>query len=200
MLGLRRNALVLSDAAARAEVAIALGKAETAPSVLLPFAYEMLTPPSPAELSQAVDLLAQIGEEGFSAFNIRERFLRLALPLLGAEARAECDAGTAKLWAEGFERLEKMLEDGEHGTWLQKHLLPFFAGRAHELAGAQEQALEAYLRSLELCPGNIYVLLRLESCRQSSRRPGFSRECPRDSGVLPGIAGDRHVWPALRRL
>ena|GEM_PF-2356491 len=171
LLGLRQEMpLSFPTLQREAEVAIALGKAETAPSVLLPFAYEMLTPPSPAELSQAVDLLAQIGEEGFSAFNIRERFLRLALPLLGAEARAECDAETAKLWAEGFERLEKMLEDGEHGTWLQKHLLPFFAGRAHELAGAQEQALEAYLRSLELCPGNIYVLLRLEKLAGS--RPG----------------------------
>ncbi|HOG51291.1 MAG TPA: O-antigen ligase family protein, partial [Lentisphaeria bacterium] len=70
-----------------AEVAIALGKAETAPNILLPFAYEILTPPSPAEVSQAASLLAQIGGAGFSTFNIRERFLRLALLLLGAEAR-----------------------------------------------------------------------------------------------------------------
>ena len=180
-----------------AEVAIALGKAETTPNVLLPFAYEMLTPPSPEELNQAASLLAQIGEEGFSTFNIRERFLRLALPLLGAEAREERDPAMARFWADGLERLEKMLEDGEHGTWLQKHLLPFFAGRAHELAGDQEQAIEAYQRSLELCPGNIYVLLRLEKLAGS--RPSGLALSESDRKLLTFYQALQRTAPVMAR-
>lgn len=163
LLGLRREVPVSYPTLLReAAVTMTLGKAEEVPNVLLPFAYGVLDPPTPAELKQALDLLAQIGEQGFSTFNIRERFLRLVLPLLAAEARQASGLAMARDWADGLERLEKTLADGEHGPWLQQHLLSFFAGRAYELAGDQALATAAYQRSLALCPGNIYVLLRLE--------------------------------------
>ena len=120
-------------AAAGAEVAIALGKAETTPNVLLPFAYEMLTPPSPEELNQAASLLAH-WRGGFhlqypgAVFGLAHRCWA---PMRRATRQWQVLEGES--WNAG-----KMLEDGEHGT-AAKASAAVFAGRAHELAGDQSK-------------------------------------------------------------
>lgn len=110
---------------------------------------------TPQLLSKAQQCLGDPHLLGHDYFLPRALFLDVALEIMQARH------------TDMSEQLPHLIEQLEHietkaVNWLQRHLIPLFRARAHILLKQPQQAQEALLTCLEICPDNALALLKLQ--------------------------------------
>lgn len=138
-----------------------LGKGDDMVALLTHFAY-VPNPVATDTLQRCLTLLQQHTPLLQEKFFPRHRFLKVALALRLAENGA-ISAASAPLreWLDELQSLHEWNQMHSNHAWIQRHLVPFYIGRLHELAGRLPQAAAAYQDALAISPNNLYVLQRL---------------------------------------
>jgi tetratricopeptide (TPR) repeat protein len=160
---LQQNPVALEPRIPLAEVCYILGKAEEATAILMPLAYRDEPVPRPI-LESALAILRK-----WAPALSKEKFSRQGFLLLALQVRlAELDPGTLPqhrqtLLAELVAQ-ETLVLLNPRNVWIQRHLLPYYAGRLQEAAGDPAAAAQAYQRCLEISPNNAFAQTRLARC------------------------------------
>jgi O-antigen ligase/tetratricopeptide (TPR) repeat protein len=143
-----------------AEIRYILGKPEEATAVLMPLVYRDDLVARPV-LDSALAMLKKWAPAPARDEFSRLAFLKLALRIQLAEAdpRASSKEWPALLMEVG--ELETLASRNPYHVWIQYHLIPYYAGRLHELAGHPELAAAAYKRCLAISPNNLFAQNRL---------------------------------------
>jgi tetratricopeptide (TPR) repeat protein len=160
---LQQNPVALEPRIPLAEVCYILGKSEEATAILMPLAYRDEPVPRPL-LESALAILRKWAPATAKKEFSRQGFLALALQV----QLAELDPGTSPqhrqtLLAELAAQETQVLLN-PHNVWIQRHLIPYYAGRLQEAAGDPTAAAQAYRRCLEISPNNLFAQTRLARC------------------------------------
>lgn len=104
-------------------------------------------------IDQAQNLLHNNAGTWRASSETRWQFLKAALSVMNAERNDDTPE-------EAIAQLKNLEEKFAHTTqpWLQAHLIPYYLGRAWVAMGNTENAIQAFRRSLENCPKNLYAI------------------------------------------
>lgn len=153
----KRGTIVLDpkEILLEAQILSLLGKYEEIAQTLMRLAY-IEGPIDRGMLDNAVKLLG--GEETVwkDYMVVRVKFLEMALMV---KYGAQSLVGNTVLAS----RLELLEKDAEKARpqWLQRHLIPYYAGLVWEANGKNEEAAKAYRRCLDICPNHLWSMKHL---------------------------------------
>ncbi len=153
------------DAAAcvqRADDAALGGKHEDMLAALLPITY-IEEAVDADTLQKAMALVRKYRRADFRELIFpKHYFIEAALAIQIAEQKGN---GTPQLtqWITNLMDLETWCDDHKNYSWLQRHLIPYYIGRALLLNGNRDDALKAFRRGLELSPSNLYIWRRIKA-------------------------------------
>jgi tetratricopeptide (TPR) repeat protein len=160
---LQRNPGALAPRVPLAEALFILGKTEEATATLMPLIYQEAPVPR-SLLEPALAMLRKWAPPPPPDEFSRQAFLRLALSIRLAETAKGSTPQERAAWLADLAAMEKLALQNPHNVWIQRHLIPFYAGRVHELDGQPELAVAAYRHCLEISPNNLFAQTRLARC------------------------------------
>ena len=157
-------ALVIQQAKLYAQ----LGKSFDMVHALQRLVYQPDNPPSPELIDEALTLL-KMADSFPDNLLPRAKFLEAVLKMFKKQASGDLSGLNELILA--MEQAEGPLTTGRSSVWMQKHLVSYYIGRGYLLTGFKQAAVQAFLRSLSLCPDNVFTIGELMKISPDSLEP-----------------------------
>lgn len=151
-----------------AQVYDVLARPEDMVATLLPLTYMLDVKPSLACLNEARKMLDFGTSEGLGVIETemvgRLNYVRGAINVLIAEQEGDENLMQSARQILAHQK-ETQGRDRAGVSWLQRHMLDYYLGRACENLGEKEEAVASYRKCLDNCPGNYFALQRMQALK-----------------------------------